>query len=53
MKMALNLQELQEKQRLLELEEKERLLASIPQDIIDRYNSGNTQNKRMEEITHK
>ena len=47
------LQELQEKQRLLELEEKERLLASIPQDIIDRYNSGNTQNKRMEEITHK
>jgi len=47
------LRELQEKQRLLELEEKERLLASIPQDIIDRYNSGNTQNKRMEEITHK
>ena len=47
------LQELQEKQRLLELEEKERLLASIPQDIIDRYNSGNTKNKRMEEITHK
>ena len=47
------LQELQEKHRLLELEEKERLLASIPQDIIDRYNSENTQNKRMEEITYK
>ena len=46
------LQELQSKQRLMELEEKERTLQNIPQEVIDLYNSENTQTKRMEEITH-
>ena len=46
------LQELQEKQRLLELEEKERKLQNIPQEIIDRYNSGETNSKKMEEIAY-
>ena len=44
------LQELQEKQRLLELEEKERQLRNIPQEIIDRYNNGETNSKKMEDI---
>ena len=46
------LQELQEKQRLLELEEKERQLRNIPQEIIDRYNNGDTKSKKMEEIAY-
>ena len=46
------LQELQSKQRLMELEEKEQTLQNIPQEVIDLYNSENTQTKRMEEITH-
>ena len=46
------LQELQEKQRLLELEEKERQLRNIPQEIIDRYNSGETNSKKMEDIAY-
>ena len=46
------LQELQEKQRLLELEEKERQLQNIPQEIIDRYNSGETNSKKMEDIAY-
>ena len=46
------LEELQEKQRLLELEEKERLLQNIPQEIIDRYNSGDTKLKKMEDIAY-
>ena len=46
------MQELQEKQRLLELEEKERQLQNIPQEIIDRYNSGQTNSKKMEEIAY-
>ena len=46
------LQELQEKRRLLELEEKERQLQNIPQEIIDRYNSGETNSKKMEEIAY-
>ena len=46
------LQELQEKQRLLELEEKERTLQNIPQEIIDRYNSGETNSKKMEDIAY-
>lgn len=45
------LQGLQEKQRLLELEEKERQLQNIPQEIIDRYNSGEISPK-MEEMTY-
>ena len=45
-------QELQEKQRLLELEEKERQLQNIPQEIIDRYNSGKTNSKKMEDIAY-
>ena len=46
------LDELQKKQRMLELEEKERLLANIPQEIIDRYNSGETNSKKMENIAY-
>lgn len=45
------LQGLQEKQRLLELEEKARQLQNIPQEIIDRYNSGEISPK-MEEMTY-
>ena len=45
-------QELQEKQRLLELEEKERQLRNIPQEIIDHYNSGETNSKKMEDIAY-
>lgn len=45
------LQKLQEKQRLLELEEKARQLQNIPQEIIDRYNSGEISPK-MEEMTY-
>ena len=46
------MQELQEKQRLLELEEKERQLQNIPQEIIDRYNSRETNSKKMEDIAY-
>ena len=37
---------------ILELEEKERQLRNIPQEIIDRYNSGETKSKKMEEIAY-
>ena len=46
------LQELQKKQRLLELEEKERKLQNIQQEIIDRYNSVQTNSKKMEDIAY-
>ena len=46
------LQELQEKQRLLELEEKERKLQNIPQEIIDRYNSSDSNIKKVEDIAY-
>ena len=37
---------------MLELEEKERQLQNIPQEIIDRYNSGETNSKKMEDIAY-
>ena len=33
-------------------EEKERQLRNIPQEIIDRYNNGDTKSKKMEEIAY-